>query len=221
MIRPSRLLFLNVLLFLSSNTGLKAQSVLVKGSAKRITLNREIKVVSGEIHAIKGIRDLVIKFDYTSKRVCSFPNDQAFVDHIKRSYSEKKGRALIDEWNTLPRKQLENKFTEIFNKNAADIGLFAQADSTHPLPFLLIRILHEDPHFHTGVDGMPPNITLECTFFDKEGEFLLRYTLTSYGSKQKVLMKRFEECYEIAGKMLARDLTMRMLKYDEQNFKKD
>lgn len=221
MILLYRLLLVVLLIFSGMMAGLRAQSVMIKGSTKRITLNREIKLISGEIQSVKGIGELSIKFDYSTKKVCSFPNDEAFLSHIGNIYSEKKGQKRIHEWKTLPRKQLETKFTDVFNKNAADIGLFAKPDTTNSQALLLIKVLHEDPHFHNGVDGMPPNISLECTFFDKEGEFLLRFTLTAYGSKEKDLTKRFEECYGIAGKMLSRDVTTRMLKYDEQNFKRD
>jgi len=217
LLRPFLTVFI---LFLAFPIKLNSQAVLIKGTPVHIVINREIKLASGDIQDLRNIKEFEIKFDYEALTKCDFNSEEAYLNNIRQKNSEKKANHLIHEWKTLP-KTFESTFIDFFNKNASDVGISASVDTSGNKPMILIKVLREDPHYHQGENAAPPNISLECTFFDKEGNFLLRFTLTAFGSRKKDLSERFDECYAVAGKMLARDVTKRLIQWEEQNFKKE
>ena len=168
---------------------------------------------SGDVAALSETKRMNIKYDYEVMAVCNFSSQEEYFNNLTKNLDENKALAERGNWEFVHKNSLSPEFEKSFNTHADKIGLELYTNTEAKQPTLVVKVLKEEPFYHKTGECYP-YVELECTFLDKEGNFVARLNLRANGELKNNygLDKRLGECYKIAGKLLAKDLLKRFKK---------
>jgi len=182
-------------------------AVLFAGS----TFGQKMKVESGDISALKGIKQLKIEYDYSDLSVGKFDDE---TDYIAKRVSEMndkeagKGDTWKESWFKDREARYEPKFEELFSKYAA----FAESGKDVESEVVMnVHTIFIEPGYNVGVSRRPALITMEITFSKGDDEITVISVTKAPGSD--VMGADFDtgwrisEAYAKAGKSLGKYLT--------------
>ena len=186
----------------------------------KITFQKPVKLASGDVQLLIGVKCINIKYDYEYMAVCNFTSEADYLSSIEQHHNDKRGSSIIEKWKSLPKTVFEPRFEELFIKYSNGIQIY---HDTAQRATLIVKVLREDPHYHNETgrkEEVMPYAVFECTFLDIEGYFIARFNLTTYGyfhSKFNGLISyddgsKLEDSYANGGKMLAQEITKRLNK---------
>ena len=180
------------------------------GPTIKVTVQKPVELISGEIKPLIGLKTVCVKYDYESMSVCKFPSENEYLEDLRKKYKPKKAEQKIEEWKAMRARTLERRFVVAFNIHTETIGLVAYNEEHKNVPTLIVKVLRMDPHYHKENEAIPPLLFLECTFMDKDGNFIAQFNLKSSGSHEPNDEESLGEVFAIGGKMMAKDLVKRV-----------
>jgi hypothetical protein len=187
-------------------------------------------LLSGDVNLLKDVKLVNIVFDYKNLAVGAkdlkleaeagdFVSEQTYLDEKAKQLDEKdpgRGKKFIEDWEKAKQGIYQEKFLELFNKYASDIGMQGVVNSTDAKCTLTIQTTLVDVGWSAGVVKKPSLIDALCIFSDSSGKELCRFFCKDVtgvsGGYDFRISKRLSESYAKLGKMLPKSLKEEMKK---------
>jgi hypothetical protein len=186
-------------------------AVLFSGSV----FGQKIKVINGDMKALKGVTALKIEYDYSDLGVGKFEVEDDYIAKKVAEMNEDEagtGDSWKEKWFADRPERYEPKYEELFNKYAESIeaGQDVESDVT-----MDVHTTFLEPGFNVGVARKPAFINLEISFI-RGGEALAVIEMLKCPGSDAWGFDfdtgyRISEAYAKAGKAMARYL----LKYTQ------
>jgi hypothetical protein len=206
---PKKNIFCILLLLCKSLTFTAQETTLNQHNKAKGTNNKRIAIVAGDAGRLAGNKKINISYDYSEMSVGKFKTEDEFLKSKTKYFRDTKAAKFIEHWRTLRENVFEIKFAQLFNKNLLKAGMYGTNNSKDANISLHVEIIDAQPDYHSW--RARPSLTVFCTFTDENDQMIVQYELTAHGSKDKSSEQRLTECYGIAGKMLAKDISKQLI----------
>jgi len=170
-------------------------------------LSQKIKLVEGNLSALKGQNSINLEFSYDGVRVGKYANEKEYIEKKKADYNAKepgKGNQWEKDWFSDRKGRFEPRFTESFTA----AGMSAKPDAQYTLLFNTTFI---EPGFNVGIARKNAYVdgTAVLVATADKSKVLARLTVDNapgriFGGYDFDTGLRIQECYATAGKGLGR-----------------
>lgn len=181
--------------------------------------NTLVRIESGDVASLKGVKRVNIKYDYSKMGVGAFRNEADYLKKKEEDYKKEpeKFEKFKAGWIDSRKNRYEPKFSEMFNKMGAKIGLSGGNYATDAEITLIVETVFTEPGYHIGISKQPASVDFICRFEDKDGKELLKYFIkNSIGSSAMGFDydagSRLVESYAKGCKVLMKDLIKQLKK---------
>ena len=193
--KPIRYTILSVALLLSANA-----------------MAQKVRVLDGNLDALKGVSKINVQFDYSKMGVGKFATEEEYIEKKKDDYNKKesgKGNDWEKAWKADRKNRFEPQFKELFAKHSdMNIGNFPSEKYT-----LIFKTTYTEPGFniyvtrkYAEIDGEawivettnPDNVIAKISVQNCPGR--------TYGGNDYDTGTRIQESYAVAGKGLGKFL---------------
>ena len=197
--KPIRYTILSVALLLSANA-----------------MAQKVRVLDGNLDALKGVSKINVQFDYSKMGVGKFATEEEYIEKKKDDYNKKesgKGNDWEKAWKADRKNRFEPQFKELFAKHSdMNIGDFPSEKYT-----LIFKTTYTEPGFniyvtrkYAEIDGEawivettnPDNVIAKISVQNCPGR--------TYGGNDYDTGTRIQESYAVAGKGLGKFLKKEM-----------
>lgn len=167
------------------------------------------RVIDGNLNALKGVKKLNVKYDYSNMEVGK-KTEKEYVDDKKESYNRKsagRGDKWAKEWVADRADRFEPRFEEEFNNNCdIRVGNFPNEKYT-----MIFKTVFTEPGFNIGVARKNAYVDGEVWIIEtaNPGKIIVKLDIpdcpgrTAFGTDFDNGL-RLQEAYAMAGKGLAR-----------------
>ncbi|MBC9930341.1 hypothetical protein ICL07_08125 [Chitinophaga qingshengii] len=172
---------------------------------------QKIKLVDGDLSALKNEKQLNVEFTYDQLKVGKFDNEADYVQKKTTEYNQKesgKGDTWAKAWKNDRKDRFEPSFERLFNDNSDDtkVGDYANAKYT-----LIFHTTFVEPGFNVGVMRKNAYIDAEIRIVETANKSKTIATISLDNAPGRVAMgmdfdtgERIKEAYAISGKKMAR-----------------
>ncbi|MBN2523065.1 MAG: hypothetical protein JXB24_07300 [Bacteroidales bacterium] len=171
---------------------------------------QKIKVTSGQLSTLKGIKALKIEYDYSDLAVGKFDNEEDYINKRVTEMNDKEpgtGDSWKIKWFDDRTYRFEPKFEELFSKYAESIE---SGQKVNAEIIMNVHTIFIEPGYNVGISRMPASINLDVTFIKGDEELAVISITKSPGSDAMGYDfdtgYRISEAYAKAGKSLAKYL---------------
>ena len=173
------------------------------------TMAQRARMIEGNLNALKGVKKLNVKYDYSNMTVGK-KTEKEYVDDKKESYNRKetgRGDKWAKEWIADRANRFEPRFEEEFNNNCEiRIGNFPGEKYT-----MIFKTVFTEPGFNIGVARKNAYVDGEVWIIEtaNPGKVIAKLDIpdcpgrTAFGTDFDNGL-RLQEAYAMAGKGLAR-----------------
>ncbi|NSL88054.1 hypothetical protein ECE50_014500 [Chitinophaga sp. Mgbs1] len=173
---------------------------------------QKIKLVNGDLSALKDEKQLNIEFTYNDLSVGKFDNEADYIKKKTEEYNKKetgRGDQWAKAWVADRKSRYEPKFKELFNeKGDVSVGEFPKARYT-----LIFHTTSMEPGFNVGVMRKNAYIDAEALIVEtaNKSNIVAKITVDNapgriFGGYDFDTGVRITEAYAVSGKKLARFL---------------
>lgn len=176
------------------------------------TYAQKIKVLSGNLDAIKGIEKLNLQYDYSKMGVGKFATEKEYLDKKRKDYNEKepgKGDEWVKSWEADRANRFQPQFEELFGKHS---GITA-GDIPDAKYTLIFKTKFTEPGFNIYVTRKNAEIDGEALIVETANpeKVIARMTVLNcpgrtFGGNDYDTGTRIQESYAVAGKGLGKFL---------------
>lgn len=198
-------------------------SVLVLAS---MTLFAQVKQVSGDMKALKGQTEVLLKYDYSNMAVGKYDNADDYTSEKVAEMNKRKegsGDAWLVKWTSDRTERFEPSFRKDFNGEVGSFGLSGKDDSPNAKYSLVIHTTFTEPGFNAtmaiGFARKPATIDVTVDLVETENPSNVLGTVEikkiqskNMGGYDYDTGGRIESCYERAGEYLGKYLVKNVLK---------
>jgi hypothetical protein len=171
---------------------------------------QKIKVQSGKLSALSGIKKIKIEYDYSDLSVGKFDKEEDYITKRVTEMNKKEagtGDRWKENWFKDREARYEPKFEELFAKNTEPVESGKDVESNI---IMNVHTIFIEPGFNVGVTRRPSLINLVITF-TKDGEELTIITMNKCPGSDVMGADfdtgwRISEAYAKAGKSLGKYL---------------
>jgi hypothetical protein len=186
----------------------------------------QVKLVSGDMKALKGQNEVILKYDYSKMAVGKYDNADDYTSEKVAEMNKKKegsGDAWLVKWTSDRTERFEPSFRKDFNNEVDSYNLSGKDDSPNAKYTFIVRTTFMEPGF---------NVSMVTSFAKKPAYIDVLVDLVETANPGTVLgtveMKkiqsksmggydydtgvRLESCYERAGEYLGKFLVKNVLK---------
>ncbi|HTE33251.1 MAG TPA: hypothetical protein VK666_22865 [Chryseolinea sp.] len=126
--------------------------------------SQKIKLIEGDLKALKGQTAVKTEFTYDNMSVGKFPKEADYIAQKKKDYNEKeagKGDKWEEAWVAARKDRYEPQFRELFSKSS-DISTVGETS-----PYTLIfKTVKTEPGYNIGISRSPAFIDAEVWIVD-------------------------------------------------------
>jgi hypothetical protein len=186
----------------------------------------QAKLTSGDMKALKGQSEVILKYDYTNMGVGKYKSADEYTAEKVAEMNKKKegsGDAWLEKWKSDRTEKFEPAFRKDFNGEVDSYALAGKDDSPNAKYTLIIRTTFTEPGFNAsmaiGFAKKPATIdvTIELIETANPGTVLgtveiKKVQSKSMGGYDYDTGGRIESCYERAGEYFGKYLVKNVLK---------
>jgi hypothetical protein len=186
----------------------------------------QAKLASGDMKALKGQSEVILKYDYTNMGVGKYKSADEYTAEKVAEMNKKKegsGDAWLEKWKSDRTEKFEPAFRKDFNGEVDSYSLSGKDDSPNAKYTLIIRTTFMEPGFNAsmaiGFAKKPATIdvTIELIETANPGTVLgtveiKKVQSKSMGGYDYDTGGRIESCYERAGEYFGKYLVKNVLK---------
>lgn len=190
---------------------MKKLAFLLLLGASSIALNAagpKIKLQSGSLAPLSGVKEVGLVFDYSNMRVGKM-SESAYVEEKSAKYNAKeagKGDQWAKAWVNDREARFEPKFIELINKNSK-LRSFQKGESN---AYLKVHTIFTEPGFNVGVARANASVNMNIHVMVGGSEVALISIVGAYGYTfggfDFDTGTRISEAYAVAGKYLGKFL---------------
>jgi len=190
---------------------MKKLAFLLLLGASSIALNAagpKIKLQSGSLAPLSGVKEVGLVFDYSNMRVGKM-SESAYVEEKSAKYNAKeagKGDQWAKAWVNDREARFEPKFIELINKNSK-LRSFQKGESN---AYLKVHTIFTEPGFNVGVARANASVNMNIHVMVGGSEVALISIVGAYGYTYGGFDfdtgTRISEAYAVAGKYLGKFL---------------
>ncbi len=166
---------------------------------------QKIKLVEGDVKALKGQTSVNTEFTYDGMAVGKFSNEKDYIDDKKKAYNEKeagKGDSWAEKWVEDRKLRFEPKFRELFTKESGISASDENATYT-----LIFKTTKTEPGYNIGIAKKPAFIDAELWIVETKNRdkviakmAIFNVPGSQFGGYDFETGARLQECYAKAGK---------------------
>jgi hypothetical protein len=185
--------------------------VLMMMSVSSLAYAQKIKVIEGDVKALKGITSMRVEFEYDDMIVGKDLTEEQYIKDKKQKLNEKesgRGEKWEGQWIADRKERFEPQFKELFTKHSV-ISVSESAPYT-----LIFKTKRTEPGWNVGVMRVPAYIDGEVWFVDSANKNKVIAKLSVLKAPGRDAMGfdyetglRLQEAYAKAGKEIAQYLT--------------
>lgn len=173
---------------------------------------QKIKVLEGNLDALKGIDKLNLEYDYSKMGVGKFATEKEYLEKKKKDYNEKepgKGDEWAGSWVADRKNRFQPQFEELFGKHS---GITA-GDLPNAKYTLIFKTTYTEPGFNIYVTRKNAEIDGEVIIVEtaNRNNVVARLSILNnpgrtFGGNDYDTGERIQEAYAMAGKSLGKYL---------------
>lgn len=177
---------------------------------------QKITLTSGEVSDLKGLKQMLVEYDYSTMGVGDFATEAEYVDTKVAEYNEKenkKGDKWLKAWQGARKTKYQPKFEEVFNKVGSKKGMTVSQKAKKAKYVLIVKTIFLEPGFNIGIMKKPSQVSFDFIIVDIENrtniiaEFHLEKVKGASASGFDFdSAARVSESYAKAGKIFAKYL---------------
>lgn len=180
---------------------------------------QKVKVVEGDLSAVKGQSSFNIEFDYSDMAVGKFKKESDYIEKRRKEINEKeagKGDSWADSWVSDRESRFEPKFLELINKySTADF----KKENESVKYTMIVHTVFTEPGFNIAIMKKPSDLRLEIRFVETDNREKVLCKLVTTGNIGQTFGygdfdtgTRIAESYAKGGKGLGRYLAKKWKK---------
>lgn len=171
---------------------------------------QKIKLMEGNLSAMKSETQLNVQYDYSQMGVGKFKTEDEYLSKKSEEYNNKeagKGDKWMSDWKSDRKDRFEPKFEELFNKTSPyEIGNNSKAKYT-----LILKTTFTEPGFNVYVTRKNAMIDADVLIVEttNPGNVIAKMTISkspgrTFGGYDFDTGVRIQEAYAAAGKALGK-----------------
>ena len=186
----------------------------------------QVKLVSGDMKALKGQTEVILKYDYSKMAVGKYDNADDYTSEKVAEMNKKKegsGDAWLVKWTSDRTERFEPSFRKDFNDEVESFGLSGKDDSPNAKYTLVIRTTFTEPGFNAtmaiGFAKKPAAIDVTIDLVETANPDVVigsaaikKVESKNMGGYDYDTGGRIESCYERAGEYFGKYLVKNVLK---------
>lgn len=190
---------------------MKKLAIFILASVTSIALHAagpKIKLKSGSLSALSGVKEVGLVFDYSNMRVGKM-NESAYLEDRTAKYNAKepgKGDQWAKAWVNDREARFEPKFIELINKNSK-LRSFQKGESN---AYFKVHTIFTEPGFNVGVARANASVNMNIHVMVGGSEVAVITIVGAYGGTfggyDFDTGTRIAESYAVAGKYLGKFL---------------
>ena len=189
-------------------TSIKYAAILALVFFSLITNAQRIKLVEGDISALKGETSMNVEFTYDNMSVGKFENEAEYIEKKKAEYNAKepgRGDSWAKSWIADRKMVFQPKFIDLFEKST-DMNVKADAKYT-----IIFHTTTTEPGYNIYVTRKNAEIDAEVTIVETANRKKVIAVISvknapgrTFGGNDYATGDRIAECYAVAGKKLGK-----------------
>jgi hypothetical protein len=171
---------------------------------------QKVRILDGNMDALKGVTKLNVQFDYSKMGVGKFETEEEYLSKKKDDYNKKeagKGDEWVKSWKADRKNRFEPQFKELFAKHS-DINIGEYPNEKYTLIF---KTTYTEPGYNVYVTRKNAEIDGEAWIVETSnpGTPLARISVQNcpgrtFGGNDYDTGTRIQESYAVAGKGLGK-----------------
>lgn len=172
---------------------------------------QKLKLTKGSLAPLKGEKELLLEFDYSSFAVGKFKNESDYKAKKVDEYNKKeagRGDKWSEAWDNDKKSRFPEKFIALYNKTTKGFTVSEGATSAKYKMVVVLTFL--EPGFNVGVSSKPASANFVIRYYEVENPDKLVAEITVVGAPGSTVMGmdfdtglRISECFAITAKRLA------------------
>jgi len=191
-----------------------------------MSVSAQVKLVSGDMKALKGQKEVILKYDYSNMGVGKYKNADDYTSEKVAEMNKKKegsGDEWLVKWTSDRTERFEPSFRKDFNDEVESFGLSGKDDSPDAKYTLIVRTTFTEPGFNAtmaiGFAKKPATIDVIIDLVETANPGTVigsaeikKIQSKSMGGYDYDTGGRIESCYERAGEYMGKYLVKNVLK---------
>jgi hypothetical protein len=172
---------------------------------------QKLKLTKGSLAPLKGQKEVLLEFDYSSFAVGKFKNESDYKAKKVEEYNKKeagRGDKWSDSWENDKSKRFPEKFVTLYNKTTKGFTVSEGASSAQYKMVVVLTFL--EPGYNVGVSSKPASANFAIRYYEVQNPDKLIAEISVVGAPGATAMgmdfdtgQRISECFAITAKRLA------------------
>jgi hypothetical protein len=172
---------------------------------------QKLKLTKGSLAPLKGEKEVLLEFDYSSFAVGKFKNESDYKAKKVEEYNKKepgRGDKWSESWDNDKIKRFPEKFVALYNKTTK--GFTVSEGATTAKYKMVVVLTFLEPGFNVGVSSKPASANFMIRYYEVENPDKLVAEISVIGAPGSTVMGmdfdtglRISECFAITAKRLA------------------
>ncbi len=180
---------------------------------------QKLKLTKGSLAPLKGEKEVLLEFDYSSFGVGKFKNEADYKTKKVEEYNKKepgKGDQWSESWENDKKTRFPEKFIALYNKTTK--GFTVSQSATEAKYKMVVSLTFLEPGFNVGVSSKPASANFTIRYYEVADPEKVVAEITvlnapgaTVGGMDFDTGLRISECFAITAKRLAA-LTVKLAK---------